>query len=264
VSGAKILIVESNPPDLIAAQGYRACDQFKAAFAELEPSVKCRVAEPYATKFQLEKLDDIDGVVFTGSGVNWSVDAKEAAPLREVMEHVFQSDLPVWGSCNGMQLAAVVLGGSVRPSPNGLEVGVARDTCKTEAGKSHPALDGRTDVYAVPCIHRDEVERLPKGAVLLAENDHSPVQSFSYRAEGVDFWGAQYHPECSATSIAKSLRAGNGVFSAQTALIDDLEAGERDARAAERLGTTCAALHPKERTRELANWLMHVKDRISS
>ena len=120
MSGAKILIVESNPPDLIAAQGYRACDQFKAAFAELEPSVKCRVAEPYATKFQLEKLDDIDGVVFTGSGVNWSVDAKEAAPLRKVMEHVFHSDLPVWGSCNGMQLAAVVLGGSVRPSPNGL------------------------------------------------------------------------------------------------------------------------------------------------
>jgi GMP synthase (glutamine-hydrolysing) len=145
-----------------------------------------------------------------------------------------------------------------------LEVGVARDTRKTEAGKSHPALDGRTDVYAVPCIHRDEVERLPKGAVLLAQNDHSPVQSFSYRAEGVDFWGAQYHPECSATSIAKSLRTGNSVFSAQTALIDDLEAGERDARAAERLGTTCAALHPKERTRELANWLMHVKDRISS
>ena len=116
--------------------------------------------------------------------------------------------------------------------------------------------------HAVPCIHRDEVERLPKGAVLLAENDHSPVQSFSYRAGG-RFLGAQYHPK-TATSIAKSPRAGNGVFSAQTALIDDLEAGERDARAAERLGTTCAALHPKERTRELANWLLHVKDRLSS
>ena len=264
MSGPRILIVEGNPPDLIAEPGYLAADQFKAAFDALEPSNDYHVAEPYATNFETCPLGQFDGVVFIGPGVNWGVDVKESAPLRTVMEHIFKTDLPVWGSCNGMQLAAVVLGGAVRSSPNGLEVGVTKGIRKTEADKSDFALHGRADIFPVPGDHRDEVDCLPIEAVHLAENDHSSIQSFAYRAEGIDFLGKQYHPECPANTIAKSMRKGACIFSAAPTLINDLEVGDSDIEAAKLLGITCDALEPAERTRELDNWLIHVKDRISS
>ena len=264
MSGPRILFVKGNPPDLIAASWYLAADQFKAAFDALGLLAGCHFAEPHAKNFETCSLGQFDGVVFTGSGVNWGVDVKESAPLRTGMQHIFKTDLPVWVSCNGMHLAAVVLGEAVRSSPNGLEVGVAKGTRKTEADKSDFALYGRADIFVVPGVHRDEVDCLPIEAVHLAENDHSSIRSFAYRAEGIDFWGEQYHPECPANTIAKSLRKGACIFSATPTLINDLEVGDSDIEAVKRQGITCDALKPKERTRELANWLIHVKDRISS
>ena len=52
MSGPRILIVEGDPPDLIAAPGYLAADQFKAAFDALEPYKDYHVAEQYATNFE--------------------------------------------------------------------------------------------------------------------------------------------------------------------------------------------------------------------
>ena len=264
MSGPRILLVEGHPPDLIAAPGCLAADRFKAGFDALEPSADCHVAEPYATNFETCSLGQFDGVVFTGSGANWGVDVKESAPLRTVMEHIFKTDLPVWGSCNGMQLAAIVLGGAVRSLANGLEVGVAKGIHKTEADKSDFALHGRADIFAVPGVHHDEVECPPLGAVHLAENDPSSIQSFAYREDGIDFLGEQYHSECTTNTIEESLRRGACIFSAAPTLINDLEVGDSDIEAAKRLGITCDALEPEERMRELVNWLIHVKDRISS
>ena len=61
------------------------------------------------------------------------------------MEQVFTHAKPVWGSCNGLQLAAVVLGGSVAASPNGIEIGLAKDMMKTTDGQAHPMLAAREE-----------------------------------------------------------------------------------------------------------------------
>ena len=264
MSRPSVLNVESNPPDFIAAQGYRAADQFKAAFDALELTADWHVAEPYAKNFKTCSLGQFNGVMFTGSGVNWAVNFKEASRFPAAIEHNFKIDLPVSGSCHGVQLAAIVLGGTARSSLSWLEVGVGKSTRKTDAGKSHLALHDRAEVFVAPFIHRDEVDRLPIVAVHLAENDHSSIQSFAYRAEGIDFWGAQYHLTCPANAISKLLRKGLGIFSAVPTFIYNLEVGDSDTEAAERLGTTCNAFQNEERTLELANWLIQVKDRISS
>ena len=160
-----------------------------------------------------------------------------------------------------MQLAATVLGGSVGASPKGLEVGVARDTRRVE---DHPMFHGRTETWAVPCIHRDEVQRLPDDAILTATNDHSPIQAFAYTQNGVDFWGTQYHPELTITRIADYMRNGDGIFLDEARMIPDLDAAETNTDAAARIGTTPAALAFATRTLELANWLNHVKDRTNA
>lgn len=242
-----ILIVESNP------SGHpQAAPDFIAALHALDDRVTVRIVAPYDTPVSDADLREIDGAIFTGSGVDWGVDAPQAAPLWDVMKRVFAAGIPSYGSCNGMQLAAVVLGGACVPSPNGREDGMARDVHLTGAGKTHPFLKGRHSGYAVPCIHRDEVTRLPDGAVLLAGNAHSPVQAFAYEQGRVRFWGVQYHPEITPPDMAAILDRIGGY---PDNLRDDLRLAQTDARAARRLGATPEDMQADRRLTEIRNWL---------
>ncbi|MBI1417438.1 MAG: type 1 glutamine amidotransferase [Limimaricola sp.] len=247
-----ITIVESNPRPMPPQATH-----FLREFAALAPDTAFRVIAPYDAPFVPAQLDGTDGVVFTGSSVDWGAGDVRAEPLAVAMRAAFAAGLPVFGSCNGMQLAAVVLGGACEASPRGREDGVAVAVTKTPQGRAHPLLAGRPDSFAVPCIHRDSVSRLPPGATLLAGNDHSPVQVFAQIGDGVDFMGCQYHPEFAPVWLADILR-GRG---ADPALCDALhDASERPAAAA-RLGIDGADLAPAARVTELRNWLAHVATR---
>lgn len=252
-----ILIVESNTPDLLAV-GKSASSFFLKTFQALDASLTLTVVCPYAGPLHEDIYEGVDGVVYTGSGVDWATNAPEAEPLRAEMERTFQMRRPVWGSCNGLQLAAVVLGGDVGASPNGFEIGPARNLTRSDAGAAHTMMAGRTDGWAVPCVHRDEVQQLPEGALLVAGNPHSPVQAMVYEAGGVDFWGTQYHPEMSMADVAAST-GGRGLFSGGQNLTADLAIADKDDAAAKRLGTSTAELALGVRARELINWLAHVK-----
>ncbi|MEP2532989.1 gamma-glutamyl-gamma-aminobutyrate hydrolase family protein [Shimia sp.] len=252
-----ISILEGNPPVLLQ-QGKSAALPFVTCLMALDASASLQMVCPYAVDVTDEMIDWADGVVFSGAGTVWSAAASEAAPQRAAMQRGFGKGVPVWGSCNGMQLASVVLGGDLGVSANGDECGVARDIALTQAGVAHPMMTGKAPVFASPCSHRDEVQTLPGGAILIAGNDHSPVQAMVYEKDGVDFWGVQYHPECSAPDIAGWMR-GRGPDFAQ--LADNLEQAEADPAAAARIGATPQELAFSQRTQELSNWLSHVKAR---
>ncbi len=252
----RILIIEGNSPAAVAA-GHPASKAFIQVGSDLSLAADWRISSPYTSPTVKADFEEMDGVIFTGSGVDWATDAPQAAPQRAAMALAFDTGLPIWGSCNGLQLAAVVLGGVVGAAPPGVEIGIARDIRLTDAGRAHPVMAGREPGFAVPCIHRDEVQRLPEGAVLLAENAHSPVQAMAYAQDGVDFWGVQYHPEFSAKYIAEIIHR-KGISNEFAKAASDLEFAETDATAASRLGTTPKDMMLINRTRELANWLDHV------
>ncbi len=254
-----ILIVEGNTPELLAA-GKSAASFFLKTFQALDPTLTLKVVCPYAGPVDAGVYDDVQGIVHTGSGVDWATNAPEAAPLRAEMERTFAQNRPVWGSCNGLQLAACVLGGDVGASPNGYEIGPARNITRSEAGAAHAMMAGRADGWAVPCVHRDEVQKLPQGATLIAGNSHSPVQAMVYEANGVDFWGTQYHPEMSMADVAAST-GGRRLFGSGQDLTADLAIADTDDDAARRIGTSAAALRLTIRARELGNWLGHVRAR---
>ena len=253
-----ILIVECNSLAMVQAAIARGdtglADQFAGALHAIDPDLSIRTVAPYA-KETLD-LTGVDGVVFTGSGVEWSIEDTRAAPLHTAMALALKSGLPVHGSCFGMQLATSVLGGKVGASPNGFEDGLACDIRLTDEGRNHPMLAGRRDGFAAPCVHRDEVQKLPAGAILLAGNAHSPVQAFAYTEHGADFWGCQYHPEYSPSYVADGL----GRFRTDTDVsLADLRAAEQDDNAAARLGSNVAELALPTRDIELRNWLDHVQ-----
>lgn len=244
-----VLIIESNPADLSAGlkrmTGATYGETYAHALQACRGDIRTSLCAPYDGE-ALPDLTGMDAVAFTGSGVSWSTQDPRVEPLARAMRDVFAAGLPVVGSCNGMQLAASLLGGRCEASPKGNEEGLARDIRLTEAGRVHPLMAGRRDGFAAPCIHRDEVTVLPQGAVLLAGNAHSPVQAFAYEQGGIRFWGMQYHPEMSLAFIA-DLLAGLGRIDLQDAQ------ALRDARA-EPCTLLAADLAPEMLRCELRNW----------
>ncbi len=258
----RVLIVEGDTPELQKANNALGrpgnaenyADVLNACTSDLE----IRIERPYLSDFRATDLvlDEIDGVVFTGSSVDWSADSSKAKIQRDVMESVLMAGKPVLGSCNGLQLAAVVLGGRVAVSSSGTELGIARDIQLTIEGRVHPLHMGRRSVFSCPCIHRDEVSELPSGALLTATNDHSLVQAMVFEQEGAIFWGTQYHPENSPGQFA-DLVENDGLFFGGSSLATELRAADSDPYGleAQRLGARKDDLVFRTRTRELANWL---------
>ncbi|SHJ47894.1 GMP synthase (glutamine-hydrolysing) [Shimia gijangensis] len=253
-----ILIIEGHSPETVQ-QGRSYAASFLSVLMAIDPGLRIRVQNPNLRPVTADDFTGVDGVVFTGSAVEWNTSDPRGKPQADAMKAAFAEKLPCWGSCNGLQLLATVLGGTVGASPNGHESGLARDIRLTEAGKSHPMMAGRQDGFASPCIHRDEIQTLPKGAVLMAGNAHSPVQAVAYKVDGIDFWGTQYHPELTPEDIAGALARVDADKHAEK--IADLMAASTDPDAAARLGTTPDAMGLPDRTRELSNWLEHVKAR---
>ncbi|KAF0229574.1 MAG: GMP synthase [Beijerinckiaceae bacterium] len=145
---------------------------------------------------------DYDAVVITGSALNLWKQEPESMRQVEVARAVYRANVPFFGSCWGLQVAAVAAGGDVQPNPRGREMGFARRITPLAAGLKHPLLAGRPVSFDAPCSHLDEVSTLPPDATLLASNAVSQVQAAEFRFEGGTFWGVQYHPEYSFAELA--------------------------------------------------------------
>ena len=256
-----ILIVESEPLKLLEEAGQSHARDFGTELQQINPSIDIDIAAPYDRPFDQSLLSSVDAVVFPGSGVTWSAHDAEAAPLRAAMELVFDAGLPCFGSCNGLQLAGVILGGQVASGDP--ELGIARAIELTEAGLTHPMMTGRQPVFSAPTIHGDQVVELPGGAQLLASNDHCRIQAFVYNSDGIDFWGVEYHPEISAVNIGKYMQANLQKFPGTQELVEDLLIAETNPQAAARLGTSIGDMSSQTRTIELRNWLRHIESGVT-
>ncbi len=184
------------------------------------------------------------------------------------MRAVFASGTPSFGSCVGLQVAVAAAGGSVRENRRGHEAAFARRIMVTEAGRGHPLLAGRPDVYDAAAIHSDEIDELPpEGATLLATNRVTRVQAAEVRSGPGVFWGVQYHPELPLSEIADAIRRqahdlidqdlaqSREDVESYAALIDalDREPGRRDL--AWRLGLDEQVTAPDLRQTELRNFI---------
>lgn len=208
----RILIVEGNTSDLTARRrvsGLKGvAEAYGDALRRFAPGIKIEIARPYFEGWSGDAIEmtGFDGMAVTGSGVEWSAADKRAEPFWRLYEQAFAASVPVLGCCWGLQNGAVVLGGDTTAGPNGVELGFARDLTLTEAGRKHPLHAGRTSVFDALCIHRDDVTRVPKGAVITASNAHTTVQGMVYEVGDISFWGVQYHPEMDLYDVAYCFR----------------------------------------------------------
>ena len=216
-------------------------------------------------------LADFDGVMVPGSPLHIYDPTLSVTRQIEFVRAAFAAAVPVWGSCWGLQLATVALGGSVRRNPRGRELPIARAITVTEAGRAHPLLASRPAVFDALCSHLDEIETLPSNSQVLAANELSPIQAIATKTPcGGGFLGTQYHPEHTlAVSAAliemRALELVEEGFGTERSEIVAIAADYR-ALAIEpsrrdliwRYGIASEIMDPIRRTTEIGNWLRTV------
>ncbi len=153
------------------------------------------------------QAEGYDGFIWTGSNLTIYEDDPRVTRQIAFSRLIFGIGRPQFGSCWGLQMAAVAAGGEVRKNPRGREMGFARKLHLTAEGRRHPMYEGKPDVFDGFISHLDEVTRLPNGGVLLATNDHTRVQALEVRSGQGVFWATQYHPEYELAEMARLIVA---------------------------------------------------------
>ncbi len=212
-------------------------------------------------------LTSYDGYLWTGSNLTIYHSKPQVTRQIELCRAIFEAGIPQYGSCWGVQMAAVAAGGEVRKNPNGREWCFARDITLTEAGRSHPLYDGKPSRFDGFIMHLDEVTRLPERATLLATNGHTKVQALEVLHRDGTFWATQYHPEYELHEMAPLLKARKkalakeGFFRSEfeveeyaAQLIELAEAPEDDQLRRE-LEIGPDITDPRIRETELRNWI---------
>jgi len=248
-----VLIVEGNSEQLLAAnaaRGFRqASEGYRDALALHAPSLAYSFAYPFATHREhgVLPLERYDGFVLTGAGVPQSAGEPGTEPYMRFLDKVLATGKPVLGSCWGLQVAAVALGGAVAPNARGSEIGLALDIELTAEGAAHPLYSGSPRRFHSPCWHRDHVTRMPPGAIRLAGNAISEVQAMEYRRNGVDYLGFQYHPETPLWEMKQSYDGGSGLLASPAYIVNFPDDPGPEVS------------NDRLRTRAIGNWLRYVE-----
>ncbi len=151
--------------------------------------------------YPYEKIVELapKGVILSGGP---SSVYQTGAPLPD--KRIFETGIPIFGICYGLQVIAHLLGGEVDRSAH-QEFGKAM----LVVDDSKDIFHGIGDVSKVWMSHADKVTKLPAGFVPIAHTDNSPIAAV--RSEERKTFGVQFHPEVVHTSKGKEI-LGNFVF----------------------------------------------------
>jgi GMP synthase (glutamine-hydrolysing) len=268
----RLLVAEGNTSEgrsrMAAQAGETPGEGYANALRSIAPDARIDLCFPADEDPKLPApLESYDGIAITGSALN--IYHGEVASLRQIefAREIFARHIPFFGSCWGLQVAAVAAGGEVGRNPKGREVAFARKIMLNEVGRAHPLHRGRNIAFDAPAIHGDEVIRLPPDTTVTAWNALSQVQAAEIRHDGGVFWGVQYHPEFTLRDLAFILRrygqtlVDEGFFADLAALesyaadLSVLASDQLRTDIAWRLGLGTDILQPDLRLCEIANWI---------
>lgn len=141
-------------------------------------------------------LAEWSGIILGGGPFNASDAEKSATQLRveaeltQLLDEVIAEDFPFLGACYGIGTLGSHQGGVVgraHPEPVG-----PLSVTLTEAGLQDPLFAGMPRDFSAYGGHKESLQRLPEGAVLLATSSACPVQAFRV---GNNAYATQFHPE---------------------------------------------------------------------
>ncbi|UPR31061.1 glutamine-hydrolyzing GMP synthase [Vibrio crassostreae] len=128
-----------------------------------------------------------DGIILSGGPESVTEENSPRAP-----QYVFDSGVPVFGICYGMQTMAEQLGGKVATSTE-REFGYAAVQVTGESAL-FADLESTQDVWM---SHGDKVVEIPADFIKIAETDTCPYAAMAN--EEKKYYGVQFHPEVTHT-----------------------------------------------------------------
>ncbi len=212
-------------------------------------------------------LTSYDAYIWTGSDLTIYEDDPRVTRQIELARAIYKAGVPMYGSCWGVQMAAVAAGGEVKRNPNGREWGIARDIRLTDQGRQSLLLKGKPERFDAFIMHLDEVTRIPPGGKWLATNEHTRVQALEVTYLNGTFWATQYHPEYNLYEMGRLIAARaaplvrEGFFPNREAVLayaekmKQLHANPDSEELRKELNVGEDILDPRIRQQELRNWI---------
>jgi GMP synthase (glutamine-hydrolysing) len=158
-----------------------------------ESHVYCEI-QPFNLPIEKIRAFHPKGIILSGSP---SSVHDTGAPLSELA--IFSLDVPILGICYGMQLMSFQLGGTVEKAD------------RREYGPSTLDVDEPDELFRnidskgvrVWMSHGDRILELPRGFIMLALSENSPVAAMADPARR--FYGVQFHPEVVHTPCGRAV-----------------------------------------------------------
>ena len=167
----------------------------------------------------MNDFDKINGVIFTGSSYSVYDNHKHIQNCKNLFHTLVNYEIPMFGSCFGLQLFAQETGGKVEKSPNGREIGICRDIivrnpCHflykhklskiTNLSPETTIINEYKNQFNSICSHSDYVKTIKNGTIL-SYNRHS-IQACEFTYRNTKMIGVQYHPEYTLEYLGKYLQ----------------------------------------------------------
>lgn len=214
-------------------------------------------------------IKDFDGIVWTGSSLNIYDNDPSITRQIEFAKETLKHKTNIFGSCWGMQVYVEAAGGKIRKNPSGREIIIARNIKLNQNGKNHKMYRNKSNNFDALCSHLDEVETIPKNSEILSNNNHSKVQSLSFKFGNSEFWGTQYHPEFDFNIMSKIIIARKSLLISENIFQNENHANEiiscmnniiRKNSNGKLLKIGKDILNKNIRNKELENWLNYIKN----
>ena len=165
-------------------------------------------SDPGANMPSTTDLQSYAGIIWTGCNLSISdTENRTVSSQIELAKRAYEVGVPSYGSCWGIQMAAVAAGGEVKPNPKGREMGLARKIHQMPEAYNHPMFEGKPRVFEGFVSHDDMVTQIPPGGTLLACNSFASVQALAVTHKNGTFWATQYHPEYDLHEMARLIVA---------------------------------------------------------
>ncbi|MGK2875084.1 MAG: glutamine amidotransferase [Nocardioides sp.] len=197
------LFLQTRPEESAAAEEYAAFCRFTG----LAPEQLVRHRLDHTALGEVA-LSDWTGFIVGGGPFNVSDPAQEKSQVQDRVESELrdlalacvESDHPFLGACYGVGTLGSLFGGLVSRAYG--ETAGAISVSLTRDGRQDPLFDGVSENFEAFVGHKEAVEVLPSGAVLLARGTQCPVQAFRI---GTRVYATQFHPELDIDGLASRM-----------------------------------------------------------